>query len=618
MLANLANFLLLCAVVTSVLSCILCIIKTTAISFARILIIVHSISIVGSFVLLVFSFINSDFSVKTVFLNSSSIMPMFFKISASWASHEGSILLWYSLVNIVSIYFVLQKDEFEKSKILTLSIILCLLSCFIYFMSNPFVALYIKPHEGLGLNPLLQDFALSIHPPILYLGYASYIAVFVYSIMVLLYPRLGVVYSARAITYSKLGWMMVFCGVALGSSWAYRELGWGGYWFFDPVENISLISLILGVAYHHSLISAISKPALMKWSVFFGINIFPFIVLGSFLVRSGLLISVHSFASASNIEFLFFIVVVIFVSSNLLYITRYRILESGKIFPMSKEKGIFYSNIIWTISIIVILFSIIVPVILSFFGYNITVKEEYFYNYFLPLMVPLIFLAGTFAYFKYGSKSLISYYFSAALSCLISSITYYFLDLSGFLVFITLLASQFLIISTVVKLVQKTSYFSNKLSQKMSAMLLGHFGFGLLVFSMVINSALKKEIDFIGKNHQTIISSSYSITLKNIIFGEFENYYYQRGEFLIEDSNDNIIILHPENRLYKIENSLSAETAIFSDWLKDISIVLNRIDGDIIHAKIYYSPCIRLLWVSAFLIFVSGVIALIWRKKNNA
>lgn len=629
MLADISNFFLIFAVVSSFLALIFSLTRCFSINHFGYksffcnpsnYIILHSIAIIVSFLLLILAFCISDFSIKNVFLNSSSIMPLIFKISAAWASHEGSMLLWYSFVTLISWHLVLRKDEFQEYKTFILSIILFALSLFIYSTSNPFTRLYINPHEGVGLNPLLQDMALSIHPPILYLGYANYLGIFVYSAMSLLNPNLSIIYNNKALIYSKFGWIMVFLGITLGSSWAYRELGWGGYWFFDPVENISLIPLIFAIAYHHSLIFSLSKPLLMRWTLLFGINIFPFTLFGSFLLRSGLIISVHSFAYANNIEFLFLIFISIFCASNFLYIVMIR--SDDSITPSSsnsiiksKAQGILFANIIWIISVVVILFTLIFPIVLGFFGHNISVKEEYFYNYFLPLMIPLLFLAGTFAYFKHNAQSFTSYYATGFLSLVFAIITYYFLKLDGVFIFIALLASIFLIISTIVKFLEKTSYISALLSRKMTAMLLGHFGFGLLALSITLNSALQKEMDFLGKEQAMVCYEDYKVTLSKVSFGSSNNYYYQRAQFLIEDRDNKIIILNPENRLYKIENTLAAESDIFSDWIKDISIVLNKIDGEVIHAKIYYRPCMRILWLSAAMIFLAGIISLTSRRK---
>lgn len=586
--------------------------------FATHCIVLHTISIITAFLLLVSAFCLSDFSVKNVFLNSSSIMPMIFKISGAWASHEGSLLLWFSFVTICSSFVALKKEEFQEYKIFILSIILFLLSCFIYFTANPFEVLYIKPHQGVGLNPLLQDIALSIHPPILYMGYASYIGVFVYSIMALLRPNLATIYSKNALTYSKFGWITILAGVGLGSWWAYRELGWGGYWFFDPVENISLVPLMMAISYHHCLIFSMSKQNLMRWTLFLGINIFPFTVFGSFLVRSGLLVSVHSFASAVNIEFLFFIFAVIFCVSNFLYAVRYKLFYCENKSYTFKEKGIFYGNIIWLASIIIILFSIIYPIIIGFLGNTISIKIEYFYYYFLPLIIPLMLLAGSFAYFKYGIKSFSQFYLTAVLSFGLCIYVYWIKNLDGKLLFLAIFSSLFLIISTIVKFVEKTQICTSLPSRKMTSMLLGHFGFGLLAFSVIVNSALQKEIDFIGKVGESILDPNYYITLKKITFGDNDNYYYQKADFLVEDNNKRLVILSPENRLYKIENALTAESDIFSDFVKDIYIILNKIDGEIIHAKIYHRPCMKILWLSVVIILTSGIISLTDRKKHNA
>ncbi|MCC8369384.1 MAG: cytochrome c biogenesis protein CcsA, partial [Rickettsia endosymbiont of Oxypoda opaca] len=290
-----------------------------------------------SFTLLVYSFVVSDFSLQTVFLNSSTLKPLLFKIAGSWSSHEGSILLWLCLLQIISCCYVcLINDKQDKQlAILILSILQLLFGSFIYFTSNPFNAFSFAPTQGLGLNPMLQDIALSIHPPILYLGYVSYVVPFTCACIILLrsitsfssplslsslmsfssplsflrkqesrkkHSKLSLGSRLRRNdikllkTFANIGILFTTIGIALGSWWAYRELGWGGLWFFDPVENISLFPWLSAIALHHSILVTIKTERMQSWTIILSILTFLLVVFSTFLVRSGFITSIHSFA----------------------------------------------------------------------------------------------------------------------------------------------------------------------------------------------------------------------------------------------------------------------------------------------------------------------------------
>jgi cytochrome c-type biogenesis protein CcmF len=581
----------------------------------------QTIFVITSFGCLVAAFFTSDFTIQNVFLHSSSITPILFKISGAWASHEGSQLLWFTLLSIVSYItlnnkFLAANSEILKTAILIITPILLSLCLFIYHAANPFTTFSITPHQGVGLNPILQDAALAIHPPILYLGYVIYIAPFTYSCLALLHPSHFNELMKAAVRFSKIGWLMLLVGISLGSWWAYRELGWGGYWFFDPVENVSLIPLIMATSFHHSLIFTLHNAKLSRWTLFFGLNIFPITLIGSFLVRSGMLTSVHSFADAGYTEVLLLIFISVFCFGNILYLTKFRSLSSPVLFPKSKEQGIFFANLFWLASVITILFSIIYPVILKLIGHDITVQLKYFTHTFIPLLVPIILLAGSFAYFKAKNLSYRDYYLSIIISIISCIVIYLTLQITGILLYIILFSSIFLLFSTIFKLLEKSPYFSVSLSNKMLSMLLGHFGFGLLTLSIALNTSLQSEIDFIGKIGHTLKAKEYNVTLKNIHFDEIDNYYTQTAEFWIEPAKGKTIILKPENRLYKIEQAITAESSIYSYLTADVYAVLNKVNENTIHAKIYYRPYISFIWLS-LMIMALGILVSISNYKTK-
>lgn len=523
-----------------------------------------------------------------------------------------------------------------KASGVILGSILLAFGAFIYYACDPFLSISIKPHQGMGLNPILQDVALAIHPPILYLGYVTSLASFLYCNLALLYPGRALDIVRACTNWSKFSWLMLLVGVGLGSWWAYRELGWGGFWFFDPVENISLMPLIAATAFHHSLIFTVHNGKMIKWTLFLGSSVFLLTLLGTFLVRSGLLTSVHAFADNSGrTVWLLGIFGITAACSYLLYAARLRGLSSLKLFAWSKEQGVFFGNIVWLGAIITMLFAVVYPVLLMQFGYNITVHTDYFVITFIPIALPTVLLAGTFAYFKAQGTRMRDYYISAGLAVVATYILSFGLDriTSGSLnktneilgssprtmviIITAYFSGAFLLISTGFKFLEKTKYFRESLSSKMAAMLLSHAGYGLMVLSIAINSAMQSEANFIGKRGDFVDTKEYRVTLRNISYGEGENYYKQIAEFWLEDSAGQTLILRPENRLYHVEKAMTAESDIYSSLWADTYAVLSKIDGDVVHARIYWRPGIGLLWVSMIMMAGGIVISLFGRKKES-
>ncbi|MES2215144.1 MAG: cytochrome c-type biogenesis CcmF C-terminal domain-containing protein [Pseudomonadota bacterium] len=588
---------------------------------AKYLFIGQSVLTTLSFCVLIYSFYISDFSIQNVFLNSSSITPLIFKISGAWASHEGSILLWYSLLSIVASLCIKNIDNaLLPASIFILSPIILGFGMFVYLYSNPFTSLSINsPHQGMGLNPLLQDIALIIHPPILYMGYVSYLAPFLYSCLSLIYPAKSLECVKASMIFSKFGWLMLTIGVGLGSWWAYRELGWGGFWFFDPVENISLLPLISAIAFHHSLIFSVLHLKLIRWTIFFGLTTFLLTLLGTSLVRSGLLTSVHSFAdNTGRAQILLWIFMILASFSYGLYIWRINTLASSKLFPYSKEQGVLFGNITWIAILLTLLFAILYPVVLGILGVTISVGTEYFIKTFLPLSVPILLLAGSFAYFKAKNTRRLDFYISALVACLSSFIFYALLPEYSPLIGSAIFGSVFLMVSTIAKLLEKSNYFKAPLSSKMAAMLISHFGYGMMALCITLNSSLQSEFDFIGKRGDVVNTEKYKITLQNITYSQHDNYYRQIVEFWLESSDNKTVILRPENRFYEIEKSITAESDIYSYLTHDLYAVLSKVNGDIIHAKIYYRPCVSLLWISIIIIAGGIFVSLLSKKSNTA
>ncbi|MFA1688132.1 heme lyase CcmF/NrfE family subunit [Candidatus Rickettsia barbariae] len=595
-----------------------------------------------AFFTLVYAFIISDFSLQNVFLNSSTLKPLIYKIAGSWSSHEGSMLLWFCLLQIVSCcyIFLLEDNRLKFLSIIILSAIQLFFSSFIYFTSNPFNVFSFIPKEGLGLNPMLQDIALSIHPPLLYLGYVSYVVPFtiVCASMSFSYPLMSFPRKRESIndirllkTFSNIGILFTTIGISLGSWWAYRELGWGGFWFFDPVENISLFPWLSGIMLHHSIIVTTKTRRMQNWTVILSIITFLLVIFSAFLVRSGFITSIHSFAfSPERGIYLLGIFLIMGIGSIGWYTTTSLRGNALTLTKQSQEanrdchshfrgfamtncgNSILLGNIFLLLSLIVLIAATLYPPIYSLFDdKSIIISETFFVNNFIIFVIPILGTIGLFTTRSSIKKHIIILILSLIITYLISlKVTFSVISI------LTIIASIFLMLHNIHYLLVKTNYCRNRLKASNASMILGHFGFALISFSITMNTLLQSEMDFTGRVGTSKTFNEFKVTLQNIKFAQGQNYYRQIAEFWLEDNSRNITILKPENRLYIVEKSLSQESDIYSYLLYDLYAVLSNIDGDIIHAKIYYKPTISFIWLGIILIASGFFIALI--RKNSS
>ncbi|AFB21772.1 heme lyase CcmF/NrfE family subunit [Rickettsia rickettsii] len=552
------------------------------------------------------------------------------------------MLLWFCLLQIVSCcyIFLLEDNRLKLLSIIILSAIQLFFSSFIYFTSNPFNVFSFVPKEGLGLNPMLQDIALSIHPPLLYLGYVSYVVPFtiVCAAMSFSYPLMSFPRKRESIndirllkTFSNIGILFTTIGISLGSWWAYRELGWGGFWFFDPVENISLFPWLSGIMLHHSIIVTTKTRRMQNWTVILSIITFLLVIFSAFLVRSGFITSIHSFAFSSERRiYLLGIFLIMGIGSIGWYTTTSLRGNALALTKQSQEtnrdchshfrafamtncgNSILLGNIFLLLSLIVLIAATLYPPIYSLFDdKSIIISETFFVNNFIIFVIPILGTIGLFTTSSSIKKHIIILILSLIITYLISlKVTFSVISI------LTIIASIFLMLHNIHYLLVKTNYCRNRLKASNASMILGHFGFALISFSITMNTLLQSEMDFTGRVGTSKTFNEFKVTLQNIKFAQGKNYYRQIAEFWLEDNSRNITILKPENRLYIVEKSLSQESDIYSYLLYDLYAVLSNIDDDIIHAKIYYKPMISFIWLGIILTASGFFIALI--RKNSS
>ncbi|MCP5369821.1 MAG: heme lyase CcmF/NrfE family subunit [Rickettsiaceae bacterium] len=576
-----------------------------------------------SFSILLHLFISSDMSVKNVFLNSSSTLPLIYKISASWASHESSLLLWLALLGIVNVIYVtllLSGQKILACKLSPFYTIFCFIELLflisIIYTSNPFETFNFTPQSGLGLNPMLQDVAILIHPPILYLGNVLFSPIFISTIILS-----STVTQNSILAFNQkllcVALSILTLGIGLGSWWAYRELGWGGYWFFDPVENISLMPWLTGIILHHYLILYQKDNSYQTHNIILlSLLSFLMILYGMFIVRSGIISSIHSFAFSQQRGLFLFIICLATTIIALYIFLSLPTKKKHKDIKNSQTILVNISSIFWVIALFLIIISLIYPIYCYLYhAAEVSIDENYFYRLFIPLFIPLLFLASFVAQnnakliskFKNNITQSLNIMLLLIVSISIALLISYRAHFS-LISFLILVASIYLCLSMIYYVVNTTSYFTKSLTRHKLALLLTHFGFGLLALSINLNVNFVEKIDFSGTINDQAQSSNKIVTLENIKFAQNDNYYRQIAIFKVEHGN-NHVILKPENRLYKIENSLSQEADIYSYLFQDIYAVISRVKGEIVEAQIYFQPFIIFIWLSILMISLGFLIS---------
>lgn len=495
-------------------------------------------------------------------------------------------------------------------------LIIIAVSSFILFLANPFKKSKILHTEGLGMNPLLQDIAVSIHPPIMYMGYAISTLIFSISIEYLANP---VKNNLKIIAnYSRLYFIFLSAAITLGSWWAYRELGWGGFWFFDPVENLSLIPFFCSVAYHHSLLISIKQNRFIKWTIFFGIFNFAFLMFAIFLIRSGLLVSVHSFAFDykrsyvfSVFIFLFFIFCIVYYSFNVRKIVE--INNNPNL--ISKEGGIFLSNLFFLLLVFIIIVSSIYPIFSEILtGGQVVVEESFFIKFFTPLFIPMILIINL-AYANTLKNNKLA---TIILSILLPAAAILFFLKSNVVPALFILCSLMLSINTLLNFFIKTSFLKLKLTKSIVSMTLGHLSFCILTLSIAGNSIYGFNFDFEGVAGAEIKNEKMSVKLSDLRYARSGNYLKQVSDFIVEYQG-NVIDLKPEIRFYEVENRVTSDPDIYSFLFYDVYAVVNSIDeSEVVNAAIYYRPFVSQIWMSVLVLVFSLIYAFEFKKYSKS
>ena len=570
--------------------------------------------VIVSFLSLILSFVNSDFSNETVFNNSHTTKPLFYKISGTWGNHEGSLLLWLLVLTLfIFLFLIKSKTQPKKYRILTLlfqQIIIIGFFLFVLMTSNPFNYLFPIPNEGLGLNPILQDPALAIHPPILYLGYVGTSIIFSSSLAAVTQNYVSKEWGQHIKKWVLVSWIFLSLGIMLGSIWAYYELGWGGFWFWDPVENVSLMPWLALTALLHCIVVLERRAALKSWVIILSITTFTLSMCGTFLVRSGILNSVHTFANdpARGIFILIFLFVLIVLSLGIFFIFHK---ENNKnlnnFFWLSRETSILINNWFMMYFLSVVLIGTVYPIFLDVISSEkISVGPPFYHKLIAPFLIPFLLFMSVGPKLKWV-KSKVENKYSLILTFVVSVTLAFFIikNLTADILFYTVLVSAafFLFFTTLKEL------FIKKLNNTSQA--IAHLGFSLLILSILFNSILSSEIITNMKVGEKYNYSKGEIFFKKIEERKESNFNSIIAYFEVKDLKGRMVELKPEIRIYNQPIIVTSEADIKTTLLEDKFIVMNLVKGnEYFNIRYQVKPFMVWIWISVLLLSFGGAMGL--------
>ena len=574
-----------------------------------------------SFFSLVALFVLSEFSNITVFNNSHTTKPLFYKISGTWGNHEGSLLLWLLILTLsLFIYFLSSKSRPIKERLLTLifqEVIIIGFLIFIIKTSNPFNQIFPIPKEGLGLNPILQDPILAIHPPVLYLGYVSTSIIFSSSLASLVQGNVNNLWAKHIKKWIFASWIFLTIGILLGSIWAYYELGWGGFWFWDPVENISLMPWLSLTALLHCILVLEKRSLLSSWTIILSISTFTLSVCGTFLVRSGILNSVHTFANdpERGLFILIFLFILVFLSLVIYFLFEKNLKTNNNKFNLlTKESSILINNWFIMYFLSVILIGTIYPIFLEVLSdQKISVGPPFFNKLLIPFLIPFLIFMSIGPNLNWIKNKIFENKIQLIIFFILNLIlSFFIIKIFGriTLTFTILLAASFYLFYITFKDLIKKDY--KNISQAIS-----HFGFSLLILSILMNSILSKEIIANLKVGEEIKFMESTIKFKKVENSSRSNFKSLVGFFEINNKDDKKFLFKPEIRIYNQPQVITSEADIKTNFFKDKFFVINLVKGEnYFNIRYQEKPLMIWIWLSTILIAIGGSVSFFKRYEK--
>ncbi len=589
-----------------------------------------------AFLALMNAYVTSDFSVANVVANSHSTKPLLYRISGVWGNHEGSMLLWVlilALFGAAVAAFGRNLPATLKANVLAVQASIAVAFClFILLTSNPFLRMEPPPADGSGLNPILQDPALAFHPPLLYAGYVGFSIAYSFAMAALIEGRLDAAWARWVRPWTLAAWMCLTIGIAMGSWWAYYELGWGGWWFWDPVENASFMPWLAGTALLHSALVMEKRDALKVWTILLAILTFSLSLMGTFLVRSGVLTSVHAFAVDPKRGVFILAIMTLFTGGGLaLFAMRARELRQGGLFaPLSREGSLVLNNVLLTTACATVFVGTLYPLLLeSLTGAKISVGPPYFNLTFVPLMVPLLVALpfGPFLAWKRGDVlgATQRLMFAAMLAVVVLALAIAAFHRGPVLAPFGLALGVFVMGGAISEIAYRARLGSVPLAeawrrlrgQPRSAFgtALAHFGVGLLVVGVVATSAYRAERILVMKPGEEVSLAGYTLAFRGVAPATGPNYREEVGLFDVTRGGAPVTKLEPSKRLYDAPPQPTTEAGIHASWRGDLYVVLGDAqNGGGFAVRLYFNPLVRFIWIGALVMFFGGAVSLSDRR----
>ena len=583
-----------------------------------------------SFACLTYSFIVNDFSVLYVANNSNTSLPIHYRFSAVWGAHEGSLLLWVLALAVWGFAVALFSRSLPLDVIARVLSVMGMISIgFILFTlatSNPFDRLFPAAVEGRDLNPLLQDPGLVIHPPMLYMGYVGFSVAFAFAIAALISGKLDSAWVRWSRPWANIAWVFLTIGIALGSWWAYHELGWGGWWFWDPVENASFMPWLVGTALIHSLAVTEKRAAFKSWTVLLSILAFSLSLLGTFLVRSGVLVSVHSFANdpARGVYILAFLAVVVGGSLTLYAWRAAKFSSVGRFDVVSKETMLLINNVLLIVAMLTILIGTLYPLFLDALGLpKLSVGPPYFSAVFVPLMLPLVVLMGIGPIAKWRRVQIKDLAQNLKVLLILGVVLGIVLPLAIYrstsvMTAVGIAAGAWAILTSLYAILRllanrdhNTSLIKalGKIPRAMYGMMMAHFGIGIFIFGVVFTSAFSDQKEIAVRLGNSVELAGYTFTLQDVRGVQGPNYNAMRGYVKVEKNNSEVTMLYPEKRIYNVQRNPMTEAGIQSGLFRDLYVALGEpVSEQEWGFRVYYRPFVQWIWIGTLFMAIGGVL----------
>ena len=599
-----------------------------------------------AFAALTHAFVTSDFSLAVVAQNSHSAKPMLYKIAGVWGNHEGSMLLWVLILAVFGAAVALFGGNLPpalKARALAVQgMIAVAFLAFIVFPSTPFSRLAPAPVDGAGLNPLLQDPGLAFHPPLLYLGYVGFSMAFSFAVAALIEGRVDAAWARWVRPWTLAAWTFLTAGIALGSWWAYYELGWGGWWYWDPVENSSFLPWLFGTALLHSAIVVEKRDALKSWTILLAILTFSMSLLGTFLVRSGVLTSVHAFATdPERGVFILLILALAIGGALLLFAIRAPAMKSGGIFaPISREGALVFNNMVLTLAAATVLLGTLYPLLLEALTAGesrVSVGPPFFNSTFAPIMVPLVLAvaAGPFLAWKRGDlRALLPKLVPAALAATAAiALTFALVPDGPALAPFGIGLAAWLAGGALAEFAGRIRLFAGAgdtwrrlkgLPRSAGGMTLAHLGLAVMIAGITGSSAWRLEMIGTVGIGGTLTEGAYAVTLDRINDGVGPNYSFQSGTLVVRRHGETVATLTPERRVYPVGGQSTTEAGIRTSWLADLYGVIGepvaapgeRAADNAWTVRFYVNPLVPWIWAGALLMVAGGGLSLSDRRHR--